>query len=387
MGLGKDYFKTVYINGKHVLDDYKYLNKNVVKRENPVLAIVPTVEFDYDREGLDIYLADPSIFLRRSNYQQSFFRDMERDQYLGVQFQEIKMGFAFRIRVNTRAQQLDLMKKMELAFRLGSTQREYFSADFHIPKDVMLSIAEAAGFEVNRETQTIKDTMQFVAYLNANSDLPILYKLRAINQKPEFFIRVRDMYAHIACRDKISPDDGERTNQLDNNYNLDFATELRMPVPHFYVYYSQDNLDSGITIHENDKGSIGLYSFNDFEIPEKNTLGWSQIALTSYLCDKGEKFVDMKEVFSGNTNLDIAMEYNLKQFISPLAFMDIQVFRNDDRACKVKVRMDFEEKKLYFLEDMDEETVYIAIYADRKYVNETMTSLAEFGKTRIEVQK
>jgi hypothetical protein len=95
----------------------------------------------------------------------------------------------------------------------------------------------------------------------------------------------------------------------------------------------------------------------------------------------------MKEVFSGNTNLDIAMEYNLKQFISPLAFMDIQVFRNDDRACKVKVRMDFEEKKLYFLEDMDEETVYIAIYADRKYVNETMTSLAEFGKTRIEVQK
>jgi hypothetical protein len=224
--------------------------------------------------------------------------------------------------------------------------------------------------------------------MNSNSDLPIIFKLRAINQQEEFFIRVRDMYVHIACRDKISPDDGERTNQLDNNYNLEFSAELRMPVPHFYVYYSQLDLRGSTTIVEEEKGvTVGLYSFSDFEIPEKNALGWSQVALTSYLCDKGEKYVDMSEVFSGHTNLDIVMDYNLRQFISPAAFIDIEVYRNEDAACHVRTKMDYGQKKLYFLEDMGEEAVNIVIYADREYINETIIDIGELQKTRIEVQK
>lgn len=384
--MGKNYFKTVYINGKHVLDDYKNMNRQVIKRERPMVAIVPTVDFDHDRESLDLYMADPSMFLRRSNYQQSFFRDPERDLYLGVQFQELKMDFAYRMRVDTKAQQYDLKKKMELQFRVGATQYEYFSADFHIPKDIILSIAEKAGFKVDWITKNIDCIMDFIAYLNEHSDLPILYKMRAINQKSEFFIRVKDMYGHIACRDRITPDDGERNGHLDMNFHLDFATELKMPIPHFYVYYSQAPEMGSTTLHETEQDIVGLYSFNDFEIPEKNELGWYQVALTSYLCDKGENFIDLTEVFSGNTNLDIVMEYSLRNFISPQSFIDIQVFRNDDRACRVRTKMNFQTKHLDFLEEMDEEAINIVIYADRQYINETIISLNEYNKTRIEGQ-
>lgn len=33
-GFPDNYFKTVYINGKHVLDDWKYFNKDNIKKKN-----------------------------------------------------------------------------------------------------------------------------------------------------------------------------------------------------------------------------------------------------------------------------------------------------------------------------------------------------------------
>lgn len=381
----KDFFKTVYVNGKHVLDDYKIFNKDIIKKQKPMLAILPTVEYDHDRDMLDSYLASPSLFLRRSNYQQSFFRDEERDLYLGVQFRELKMNFGYKIRVSSRAQQLDLWQHMELKFRIGATQKKHITADFHIPKKIMIDIAKKAGFDVIEETDTIYNILEFLYYLNSHSDFPITYKMRAINRKQEFFMRVsgEDMMIHIRNTDKISLDDGERDGQLDNNFHIEFSNVIRIPIPHFYVYYSQEYITGTTNIYEQEESSIGLYSFNDFTIPDRNDLGWSQVAMISYLCDKGDKFADMTEVFSGNTNLDKVIKYNLKQYISPQAFIDIQVYRNDDRACKVKTKMDFETNKLLFLEDMDEESIVIVIYADMMYVNTTITNIEEYNKTRI----
>ena len=386
----KGYFdrQNVYINGKHVLDDYKQFNKNTIKRNRPMVAIVPSVDYDFDREFLDTYLGDPALFLRRSSYQQSFFRDDERDQYLGISFQGIRMNFGFKIRVNTRAQQLDLLEKMKLRFRIGATQSFYVSVDFHIPKDIMISIAKAAGFEVNEETKTIKDVMEFVSYMNRHSDLPILFKMRAINQKPEFFLRMRDQYIHIACKDKLSPDDGERDGQLDHNFHIEMAAVLTMPVPHFYVHYSNEYLTGSTTIHEgSDDSRVGLYSFNAFQIPDYNERGWGQYALTSYLCDKGEKYIDMSEVFSGNTNLDKIMKFNQERFISPKSFIEIKVYRHEDSACLVKTDMDFDNKRLNFLEEMDEEAVSIVMYADREYVNDTITTVEKYNESRFSMEK
>ena len=44
----KDYFKTVHVNGKHVLDDWRRFNNYNIKREKPMVAIVPTLENDFD---------------------------------------------------------------------------------------------------------------------------------------------------------------------------------------------------------------------------------------------------------------------------------------------------------------------------------------------------
>ena len=110
----KDYFKVVHINGKHVLDDWKRFNNYNIKREKPMLAIVPTLEPDFDRENVDLYQADHKTLLRLSNFQQSFLKDYNSMTFLYMKPRAMKMNFAFKVRVNSRSEQLDIMNKMEL---------------------------------------------------------------------------------------------------------------------------------------------------------------------------------------------------------------------------------------------------------------------------------
>ena len=146
-----DYFRGgIYIDGKHVLDEYKQLNLSTVKRENPRARIVPTLDMDYDRDDIDNYLASPDIYLRRSRYQDSFFKDYGRGLFLSLQMKALRMNFNAKVRVNTKAEQLDLWHYMQLNFRNGATMFEYLSIDFHVPKSIILNIAEQAGFEVDK---------------------------------------------------------------------------------------------------------------------------------------------------------------------------------------------------------------------------------------------
>ena len=194
----------IYIDGKNVLDDYKRLNdyamKNIVKGQNPRARIAPVVQYDYDREGLDVYLGSPNVYLRRSKFQDSFFKDPERDLFLGFVPRGLRMDFGFKVRLNSRSEQLDTYNMMELYFRNGSTQSEYISVDFHVPKHIVHHIAEKAGFEIVNDQ--VVDVIDFINYLNRHSSLPFLFKMRSINQQPEYFIRVNNVYTHIAVRER-----------------------------------------------------------------------------------------------------------------------------------------------------------------------------------------
>lgn len=377
----KDYFKVIHINGKHVLDDWKHFNNYNIVREKPMLAIVPTIDYDYDRETLDTYLADPKLLLARSDFQQSFIKDYESMTFLYVQMRALKMNFTFKVRVNTRAEQLDLFNRMELWFRIGATQHEYLNADFHIPYDIMLNIAEANHFDI--KDNKIVNVFEFVNYLNSHSDLPIIYKMRAINQKPEFFMRVTGMYTHIATRDKISLDDGEKSGKLDTNFHLEMQATLTIPIPHFYAYFAQIPTSHTIAVNENKQG-IGIYSINNFEIPPENKLGWGRIVFTSYLCEKGEKQIDISSILMSGGNVTEAIKYYIEKGVSPNSFLDIKIYRSDDKEKLVPFYMDYYDFNLHLNNPMErEEAVDIVIYADKETINNTVIMINNYKENRI----
>lgn len=382
----KDFFRGgIYIDGKNVLDDYKRLNeyaqKNIVKGQNPRARIAPTLEYDFDREGIDLYQAPPELYLKRSNFQDSFFKDYDRNMFLGFAPRALRMNFAFKVRLNSRSQQLDTFNRMELYFRNGATQSELISVDFHIPKYIMLNIAQRAGFEiVNGEVTNI---IEFINYLNNHSELPFLFKLRAINQKTEFFIRINNLYTHIAVKDKLQLDDGERDGKLDFNFHVEMNATLTIPIPHYYAFYSPEQLTTSVTVKESEEGCVAIYSINMFDIPEVDEHGWNQAAITDYQTDKGDTEIDLSSLFNSNTPLGRTINHDMVNGLSPSHFINIKIYRDEDIARIVNFTMDWENRKVIFKSPEPEEILHIVIYYDRVYMNELETEMEHYKQTRV----
>ena len=382
----KDYFKVVHINGKHVLDDWRHFNNYNIKREKPMVAIVPSLEADFDRENLDLYQGDHKLLLKRSNYQQSFFKDYDRMSFIYMNMRAMRMNFSYKVRVNSRSEQLDIMNKMELWFRIGSTHMDFINADFHIPYDIMLNVAKAAHFEIDEENRIV-DILEFITYINKYSELPIVFKLRAINQKPEFFIRANNLYVHISTVDKLQIDDGEREGKLDNNFHVEMNCTLTIPIPQYFVYFCQEPLSYKINEHEHNGTTIGIYSINNFEIPPQNEKNWTTVAITSYLCDKDDQVIDLSPIFTSSGNYNRVVKYCMDHFISPDSFTDIKVYRSDDIAKELKCEMNYETFQLMLPYPMKrEEAIDIAIYADKEFVNNVVINEDNIMHTRIKKQ-
>ena len=372
----------IYIDGKHVLDDYKNKHKNlIIKGQQPRARIEPRVEYDYDREGLDSYLAPVNMYTRRSNQNKSFFRDYDRALFLGLNMRALRMDFNFKVRLNTRAQQLDLAQRMELYFRVGATQYEDLSLDFHVPKEIMLNIADRAGFEIKKGE--VVDIVDFLHYLNRHSDVPFLFKIRAINKKAEFFIRMNGLYTHIAVKDKLQLDDGERNGKLDFHYHIEMNAVLTIPVPQFYAYYSGSDLKVKINPKEADTGTIAIYSINVVDIPKEDENGWAQAAITQYATDKGETFMDLSSLFEGENILARTINHDLVNGVSPDHFINIKVFTEADSAKMVPIKMDWVKKIAYFRDPQPEDILDIAVYYDREYINELNISMESLNDNRL----
>lgn len=385
----KDFFRGgIYIDGKHVLDDYRRLNefasKNIIKGENPRARIAPVVEYDYDRDMLDAYHAPIEVYLRRSKFQDAFFKDYDHNLYLGFIARALRMNFGFKVRLNSRSQQLDTFNMMELAFRNGATQAEDISVDFHVPKEIILDIAKRAYFEV--KDGEVVDIVDFLEYLNQHSDLTFLFKLRAINLKAEFFIRVNRVYTHIAVRDKLQLDDGERDGKLDFNYGIEMQATLTMPIPHYYAYYSAEDMTMGIPIVD-DPDAVAVYSINIFDIPKVDEHGWNQGAITEYKTDAGDREIDLTPIIGGDNPLSRTITHDFTRGVSPSHFINIVLYRDDDTSKLVNFTMDWERKTIVFDKPEDERIINIVIYYDRNYIAELEIARQHLYNTSHRVEK
>ena len=278
------FFKTVYIEGKHLFDDWAKLNINdLIKRGKPAIAIIPQLDTDYNREGIDANNYDLTYYARTFNYRDTFFKDRERDKYIAIAFEQMLMNFQVRIKVNTKAKQIDIMKYLKMALKVGATSGKYLDMDIHVPQEMLLALAQDVGFDVDLEKKEIKDPFKFLVYLNSKSEVPFIYKLRAINGRNEFFIRAKAMYTHIATPD-INIDDGERQGQVSSNYFIEFTTTVRMPAPKIYCYFTAKHTN---LIEFTDKaGNIKSYVANFANVPTLNERGWEQFFTLDYEDEK-----------------------------------------------------------------------------------------------------
>lgn len=380
----KDFFKTVYIEGKHIFDESRRFNiDNTARRQNPSVAIIPSIDFSFDQDKIDLPLGGLYLPEKRSTTETCFFRDYENGLFIKEYDQLNLLNFTIKVYVDTRATQLNLWHFMKLAFRVGLSQGEYVDMDFSLPEDLMLQLAIDTGFEVCMDNKKIKNVSDFLAYLNKHSSVPFLYKLRCENGRDEFFIRITAEYVHIAIPDYLSVDDGDRVGHTYENFPIEMNLSLRFPSPQTFLYMTRQpqTILEGIVM-ENNKDIVGLYSIKYLDIPPVNEKGWNLYIETEWLEDN--KTNKLKIDFSSLFNIPVreVLDYTKKQFLSPYIFINIKLFNPEGDLIPFKIDWDTLE-----LESTDESKLYhkvvIAIYLDNSYINETLTIINNSTDNRL----
>lgn len=380
----KDYFKTVYIEGKNIFDESrKFTINNTARRQNPAVAIIPSIDFSFDRDKIDLAMGGLELYEEKSTVDTCFFRDYDNSLFIKEIDQLNSINFTIRTYVDTKAKQLNLFHYMKLAFRTGATQGEYIDMDFSIPEELMLQLAVDTGFEVDIENKKIKHVVEFLNYLNKNSLIPFLYKLRCENGRDEFFIRTQGEYVHISIPDYPSVEDGDRVGHTYENFPIEMNLTLRFPTPQSYVYMSKkpQTVIEGIKMDETDE-IAGLYSLKVLDIPYQNEKKWGLYIQSEYLEDKLSNHIsmDFNDLFT--SSIKDVIKYTQKQFLSPYIFLDIQLFDPDQNKIKCKIDWD-----ILTVETVDETKEYqkiiIAIYMDNTFANEAIVTMNNASSSRI----
>lgn len=382
----KDYFKTIHINGKHVLADYrKFKDMKTPQIVKPAIAIIPSLNTDYNRDNVDLIQGGLNIYTRRSNFETDcFFSDYDNNCFIAMQMKQLEMPFNFKMRVKSRAMQLDLLEYTKIACRIGSTQGEYIDIDCHVPYDIMIAIALDCGFSIIRNDNgeiLIKDIVGFLSYLNSHSLLYFTYKLRTANGKCEFFVRLKRSYVYISCLDGISIDDGERVNSADDNFHVEFTATLRFAVPAFFAYFTTG--DHRIIGQEPTHGISALYQIVSVGPPDKDEHGWDTYVKTQWTdVDKHLDIIPFKELFQ-NDEIQTVIQHTVQIGISPSIFMSIKMY-NAQKELPIKINWETYEIKV-LEHDVESEVSDLSVYADLGYINTTIANLEKLDNDRLRI--
>lgn len=375
-----DFFKSIYVDGRHIMDESRKLSElQKLKRLKPSLAIIPNIDLNFDNEKIDSHPYGLEIYTTKGKFSDAFFNDTINDVYLGIGLEVNLLNFAFKVRLSTRSQQIDIHKYMKTAFRIGYTQGEYIDMDFHVPYSLMIQMAKDLGFEVVDDK--IQNISEFISYLNKNSLLPFTYKFRCVNGKNEFFIRMSDIYIHIATPD-INSDDGEQEGQLMTNFVIDMNATVRFPSPHYYSYYSKsyhEDIISGSPYYDSNSSNSFVAKLPN--IPKINSNQWPQYITTEYEDNDLDipLSIDFADLFEGD--LKKIIDYTKYMNISPSIFMDINIYNNGDL---IESTMDWNTLILTTNDKVINPISFIVLYCDLEYINNTLKIInPEIKTTRI----
>lgn len=388
--ISEDFFNNVYVEGRYALDEFKRYTdiQSQISRKNPALAIIPDIDANYNRDFVDFTpnMLGIDNYIKRSRFEMPFFEDYSRNLRLFMASKAIQVNFTFKVRVDTKAQQLDLSEYMAIAYKSGATFGEEIDQDFHLPYDLMMNLASDAGFKVvDRE---VIDIMEFVSYLNTNSKFPITYKFRGINGRHEFFIRVKGQYVHTRIAE-LSRDSGERKNHLESKFTIDMPTIVTYPVPQFYMYYSEILHDNVVNhLGPIDDSIVSVYVLNMTNIPDVNNKGWMLYMTTDVLEEDRSKPLHIENIMilfrSSNeeeTDIQKIVRWNNDHHINSDIFMEIKLFNN---GYAEPSNINWVTGEFNSLNKLEWEKSIMAIYINREYMNEQLIQMKEYYKSRVD---
>lgn len=363
-----DFFSWIHTDGSHVFGEMVKLDKkNIMTHtadDKASLTIIPTIDDDYNRDRLDQNLFGIDQFINTTKIDKAFFQDPINQRYILMKMDMMLLNFTYRIRVPSRAMQLDIQKYMKLAFRTNLSESNDVDLDYVLPYPMMLFIARDLGFEVKDDR--IVEPIKFLTYLNSRSYIPITYKRSNVNAREEYFVRVDHIPVRLLIKD-VTKDDGNKYGHISDDFGIEMQVEVRFPSMQLYVYFTKEELTKvtfGEEVYNIDNTlMMSLHYYDD--PPVINTRGWKLTINAQWEEEKpGSIDIDLNELFDGE--LSQISNYLVSKFISPSVFIDVQLYSG---GMKLDTDINWDDMTLHADNPTDKLISTIAIYIDLEYLN------------------
>ena len=363
-----DFFSWVHTDGSHVFGEMAKLDKKTImghmSDDKAALTIIPTIDDDYNRDRLDQNLFGIDQFINTTKIDKAFFQDPINQRYILMKMDMMLLNFTYRIRVPSRAMQLDIQKYMKLAFRTNLSESNDVDLDYVLPYPMMLFIARDLGFEVKDDR--IVEPIKFLTYLNSRSYIPITYKRSNVNAREEYFVRVDHIPVRLLIKD-VTKDDGNKYGHISDDFGIEMQVEVRFPSMQLYVYFTKEELTKitfGDEVYNIDNTlMMSLHYYDD--PPPINTRGWKLTINAQWEEEKpGSIDIDLNELFDGE--LSQISNYLVSKFISPSVFIDVQLYSG---GMKLDTDINWDDMLLHADNPTDKLISTIAIYIDLEYLN------------------
>ena len=364
-----DFFSWIHVDGSHVFGNITKLTRQEIMSHNSddkaALTIIPTIDDDYNRDRLDQNLFGLDQFINTTKIDKAFLQDPVNHKYIMMKMDMMLLNFTYRVKVPSRAMQLDIQKYMKLAFRTNLSETQDVDLDYVMPYPMMLFIARDLGFEIKDDR--ICEPIKFLTYLNSRSYIPITYRRSNVNAREEYFVRVDHLPVRLLIKD-VTKDDGDKYGHLSDNFNIEMQVEVRFPSMQLFIYFTKEEFTSisfGKEAYNIDNTlMMSLHYYDD--PPAVNDKGWKLTINAQWEEEKPSLInIDLNELFDGE--LSQISNYLVSKFISPNVFIDIQIY---SAGMKLEdVNIDWCNMKLTAKNPTNKLVSTLAIYIDLDYLN------------------
>lgn len=316
-------FKTVHVNSKIAHAQLRSTPKEFLKKNKPMFVIRPRIDWNDNSRFLKGTMLTERMGDIYSTYAgtnlQDFFMDRRNKVAIKYQMNRHVINFDVILVFSTFMQQVNWANyflnavRQEIPFNLQTCLESYLAPE------LLEQVSKLTNIPMKDENGS---NARFLRYLNANSSMPITYKLQGSTGTEEYYRYYPVNIDTIITN--FNADEGEKSGQITSSYQISFSMRCEFYGTGFYYLFS-DSLQKHdiISINNDDSTIIPIFTDvltkDDIDLP----LGWQLYASPSCRLETKDDSLPIGSLF--NDSIRSVINFHKERGITMIDFFKLRV--------------------------------------------------------------
>ena len=368
-----DLFKTVTASTTFSPRQVNHLPSQLWKKENPIMVLVPRIEFGQNDRFLGNTLFNSRLTNTAATWGDGSLLELGRDRNKGIfingHYNRGLMFVDMILSFNTYSEQLNWMSYLNNVVPIGHNQFIRAPLELYIPENFSKLISEVSGVPIQAEDRSVNN---FLSYMNTIWYHPITYKLNGGTNMDEFFMYYQADIDTVIQDPAMGP--GIKDGQIRRNFDITFTVRCEFNTVGYFTL-NAPSVKHNVVIDGSDSndGIIPMFSdtinLDDFILPQ----GWVILGWPIFKLDYNQTEISLEPIL--NQSLNAVIDYHLQNNIPMDTFIKIQFRENGQILTDEMYWIDWVTRTLHIVNPDQHRTYRLLITVSQEYINTLIKNL------------